>query len=84
VLVGALLPLLQEAFYIYQELADKYNETPLLLNGMAVCKMHMGSFDEAEKYLLKVSARGLGLGALGSGLKVRAQGERVQTAASRR
>ena len=45
---------MQEAFYIYQELADKYNETPLLLNGMAVCKMHMGQFDEAEKYLLKV------------------------------
>lgn len=45
---------LQEAFYIYQELADKYNETSLLLNGMAVCKMHMGYFDEAEKYLLKV------------------------------
>eukprot|EP00286_Rhodomonas_abbreviata_P023472 CAMPEP_0181310304 /NCGR_PEP_ID=MMETSP1101-20121128/12514_1 /TAXON_ID=46948 /ORGANISM="Rhodomonas abbreviata, Strain Caron Lab Isolate" /LENGTH=296 /DNA_ID=CAMNT_0023416923 /DNA_START=130 /DNA_END=1020 /DNA_ORIENTATION=+ len=43
----------QEAFYIFQELADKYNETPLLLNGMAVAQMHMGRHDEAEKYLLK-------------------------------
>mmetsp|Transcript_41545 Transcript_41545/g.64859 ORF Transcript_41545/g.64859 Transcript_41545/m.64859 type:complete len:209 (-) Transcript_41545:106-732(-) len=47
----------QEAFYIYQELADKYNETPLLLNGMAVCQMHMGKFDEAEKYLLKAMTK---------------------------
>jgi len=46
----------QEAFYIFQELADKYNETPVLLNGMAVCKMHMGQFDEADKYLLKALA----------------------------
>eukprot|EP00802_Teleaulax_amphioxeia_P024138 Tamp_24799.p1 GENE.Tamp_24799~~Tamp_24799.p1 ORF type:complete len:308 (+),score=100.19 Tamp_24799:31-924(+) len=46
----------QEAFYTYQELADKYNETPLLLNGMAACKMSMGQFEEAEKYLLKALA----------------------------
>lgn len=46
----------QDAFYIYQELADKYNETPVLLNGMAACKMHMGQFEEAEKYLLKALA----------------------------
>eukprot|EP00277_Geminigera_cryophila_P002998 CAMPEP_0179435802 /NCGR_PEP_ID=MMETSP0799-20121207/19855_1 /TAXON_ID=46947 /ORGANISM="Geminigera cryophila, Strain CCMP2564" /LENGTH=297 /DNA_ID=CAMNT_0021215423 /DNA_START=29 /DNA_END=922 /DNA_ORIENTATION=- len=46
----------QEAFYIFQELADKYNETPVLLNGMAACKMHMGQFDDAEKYLLKALA----------------------------
>lgn len=47
---------MQEAFYIYQELADKYNETPVLLNGMAACKMHLAQFDEAEKYLLKALA----------------------------
>merc|ERR1712216_153097 len=41
---------------IFQELADKYNETPVLLNGMAVCKMHMGQFDEADNYLLKALA----------------------------
>lgn len=48
---------IQEAFYTFQELADKYNETPVLLNGMATCQMHMGKFDEAEKYLLKALSK---------------------------
>lgn len=48
---------IQEAFYIFQELADKYNETPVLLNGMAVCQMQLGKFDEAEKYLLKALSK---------------------------
>eukprot|EP00960_Hanusia_phi_P062309 765110-Hanusia_phi.AAC.4 len=47
----------QEAFYIFQELADKYNETPLLLNGMAVTQMHLGKFEEADKYLLKALSK---------------------------
>ena len=42
--------------YTFQELADKYNETPLLLNGMAACKMLLGQFEDAEKYLLKALA----------------------------
>ena len=33
-----------------------HTQTPVLLNGMAACKMHMGIFDEAEKYLLKALA----------------------------
>ncbi|EKX51290.1 coatomer subunit epsilon [Guillardia theta CCMP2712] len=47
----------QEAFYIFQELADKYNETPLLLNGMAVTQMHLGKFEDADKYLLKALSK---------------------------
>ena len=35
----------------------QYNETTLLLNGMAACQMHMGKFDEADKYLLKALSK---------------------------
>lgn len=43
----------QEAFYIFQELGDKYSWTVRLHNGSAVCSMHMGRYDEAEKELLE-------------------------------
>eukprot|EP00850_Spirogloea_muscicola_P011804 SM000074S21714 [mRNA] locus=s74:540305:542318:+ [translate_table: standard] len=43
---------IQEAFYIFQELGEKYMWTVLLLNGNAVCQMHMGNYEEAEKLLL--------------------------------
>lgn len=42
---------IQEAAYTYDELIDKYGGTCLLLNGLAVCKMHSGNFDEAESLL---------------------------------
>eukprot|EP00002_Diphylleia_rotans_P004893 TRINITY_DN1380_c0_g1_i4.p1 TRINITY_DN1380_c0_g1~~TRINITY_DN1380_c0_g1_i4.p1 ORF type:complete len:238 (+),score=63.59 TRINITY_DN1380_c0_g1_i4:71-784(+) len=44
---------LQEAFYIFQELIDKYQATPLLLNGLAVCQLNQANFAEAETHLKK-------------------------------
>ncbi|KAK3287932.1 hypothetical protein CYMTET_4570 [Cymbomonas tetramitiformis] len=44
---------IQEAFYVFQELGDKYSWTVRLHNGSAVCSMHMGRYDEAEKELLE-------------------------------
>ncbi|CAI9090424.1 OLC1v1025189C1 [Oldenlandia corymbosa var. corymbosa] len=44
---------LQEAYLIYQDFAEKYQMTCLILNGRAVCCMHMGNFSEAETLLLE-------------------------------
>ncbi|KAJ1430982.1 vesicle coat complex COPI, epsilon subunit [Ochromonadaceae sp. CCMP2298] len=41
----------QEAAYIYDELIDKYGSSPMLLNGLAVSKMHQMQWDEAESAL---------------------------------
>ncbi|KAJ7969228.1 Coatomer epsilon subunit [Quillaja saponaria] len=43
---------IQEAYLIFQDFSEKYQMTSLILNGKAVCCMHMGSFDEAETLLL--------------------------------
>lgn len=42
---------IQDAAYIYDELIDKYGGSAMLLNGLAVAKMHQGIFEEAETVL---------------------------------
>nr|CAG4648784.1 EOG090X0A8E [Polyphemus pediculus] len=42
---------LQEAYYTFQELADKNATTALLLNGQATCFLSQGKYDEAESAL---------------------------------
>ena len=43
----------QDAFYVYQELGDKYAWTSKLYNGAAVCQMAMGRYEDAEKDLVE-------------------------------
>ncbi|ERL86509.1 coatomer subunit epsilon [Dendroctonus ponderosae] len=42
---------LQDAYYIYQELVDKFGATPLLLNGQAVTFIGQGKYEEADAAL---------------------------------
>lgn len=44
---------LQEAYYIFQELSEKYGTTSLLLNGQAVAMMSQGKFEDAESLVLE-------------------------------
>lgn len=44
---------LQEAYYIYQELGDKFAWTTKLHNGLACCQMMMGRWEDAEAELLQ-------------------------------
>jgi tetratricopeptide (TPR) repeat protein len=41
----------QEAAFIYDELVDKYGGSSMLLNGLAVAKMHQEQYEEAETLL---------------------------------
>lgn len=41
----------QDAYFIFQELKDKFGPTPLLLNGQATCLLAQGRYEEAEPLL---------------------------------
>ncbi|PSC75635.1 coatomer subunit epsilon-1-like [Micractinium conductrix] len=43
----------QEAFYIFQELGDKFSWTVRLHNSLAACQMRMGRWEDAESELLQ-------------------------------
>ena len=43
--------LIQEAYYIYQEMIDKMGGTSVLLNGQAVTFLAQGKYSEAEAAL---------------------------------
>jgi len=45
------VPRAQEAGYIFEELADKYGASALVLNAQAVAKLHQKQFAEAESLL---------------------------------
>lgn len=48
----------QEAAYVYEELIDKFGPTAMLLNGVAAANLHMGLFEEAERFLLQAITQG--------------------------
>eukprot|EP00794_Sanderia_malayensis_P010153 gene10153-11190_t len=47
----------QDSYYIFQELADKYTPTVMLLNGQAACYMCMNRFEDAESSLQEALER---------------------------
>uniref|UniRef100_A0A9J2P968 Coatomer subunit epsilon n=1 Tax=Ascaris lumbricoides TaxID=6252 RepID=A0A9J2P968_ASCLU len=48
---------LKDAFYIYQEMIDKYGASPLLLVAQASCLIQQQKYEDAEKLLLDAQQR---------------------------
>lgn len=44
---------IQDAFYVFQELSEKFGTTPLLLNGQAATHIQQGQYLDAEELLLQ-------------------------------
>lgn len=42
---------MKDAYYIFQELADRHQATPLLLNGQAAAYISQGKYEDAETVL---------------------------------
>lgn len=47
---------IQEAFYVFEELSQKYGETPLLLNGQASACIMQGKYEDADALLQSADA----------------------------
>lgn len=47
----------QDAYYIFQEMADKTTATPLLLNGQASCYLLQGKLEDAEGVLMEALSK---------------------------
>lgn len=47
----------QDAFYVFQELAEKHSQTVKLLNGQAICHIHNLKFEDAEDLLMEALER---------------------------
>jgi coatomer subunit epsilon len=41
----------QEALYVYQDLLERHGATDLILNGMAICYLATGKYDDADRVL---------------------------------
>lgn len=48
---------IEEAFYSFEELTQKYGSTPLLLNGQAAALIQQGKYEEAESVLTEAEEK---------------------------